>query len=95
MNLCKECYNCQLSVAVNPKKMFSNYLYLSSTSKLFREHFEKAAKKYINEFKLSPKKSYIIDVGSNDGIALKAFKNLKFKKLLGIEPAKKSGKNCK
>jgi hypothetical protein len=22
MNLCKECYNCQLSVAVNPKKCF-------------------------------------------------------------------------
>ena len=92
MNLCKECYNCQLSVAINPKKMFSNYLYLSSTSKLFREHFEKAAKKYINEFKLSPKKSYIIDVGSNDGIALKPFKNLKFQKLLGIEPAKNLAK---
>ena len=92
MNLCKECYNCQLSIAVNPKKMFSNYLYLSSTSKLFRDHFKKAASKYINEFKLSPKKSYIIDVGSNDGIALKPFKNLKFKKLLGIEPAKNLAK---
>jgi nucleoside-diphosphate-sugar epimerase/dTDP-4-dehydrorhamnose 3,5-epimerase-like enzyme/SAM-dependent methyltransferase len=92
MNFCKKCYNCQLSVAVNPKKMFSNYFYLSSTSKLFREHFEKAAKKYINEFKLSPKKSYIIDVGSNDGIALKPFRNLKFKKLLGIEPAKNLAK---
>ena len=92
MNLCKECYNCQLSIAVNPKKMFLNYLYLSSTSKLFRDHFMKAASKYINEFKLSPKKSYIIDVGSNDGIALKPFKNLKFKKLLGIEPARNLAK---
>ena len=88
MNYCPDCHNCQLSVVVDPKKMFSNYLYLSSTSKTFREHFETAAEKYVKEFKLSPKKSYIIDVGSNDGIGLKPFKDLKFKNILGIEPAK-------
>ena len=92
MNYCSDCHNCQLSVVVNPKKMFTNYLYLSSTSKTFREHFEKAAKKYIKEFKLTPKKSYIIDVGSNDGVALKPFQNLKFKNILGIEPAKNLAK---
>ena len=92
MNYCNDCYNCQLSVVVDPKKMFSNYLYLSSTSKSFRQHFENAARKYIDEFKLSPKKSYIIDVGSNDGVALKPFKDLKFKNILGIEPAKNLAK---
>ena len=92
MNYCPNCHNCQLSVVVDPKKMFSNYLYLSSTSKTFREHFEIAAKKYVKEFKLSPKKSYIIDVGSNDGVALKPFKDLNFKKILGIEPAKNLAK---
>jgi len=92
MNYCSSCHNCQLSVVVDPKKMFSNYLYLSSTSKTFRDHFEKAANKYIKEFKLKPKKSYIIDVGSNDGVALKPFKNLNFKKILGIEPAKNLAK---
>ena len=92
MNYCKDCHNCQLSVVVDPKKMFSNYLYLSSTSKSFRQHFEKAAKKYIDEFKLSSKKSYIVDVGSNDGVGLKPFKNLKFKNILGIEPAKNLAK---
>ena len=81
LNYCEKCHNCQLSVAVDPKKMFSKYLYTSSTTQSFREHFEKAAKKYIKEFKLNPKKSYIIDVGSNDGVALKPFKDLKFKKL--------------
>jgi len=92
MNYCEECYNCQLSFVVDPKKMFSNYLYLSSTSESFRNHFEKAANKYIEEFKLIPKKSYIIDVGSNDGIALKPFKKLNFKNILGIEPAKNLAK---
>ena len=35
VNYCDKCHNCQLSVAVDPKKMFSNYLYTSSTSKVF------------------------------------------------------------
>ena len=94
MNYCDNCYNCQLSVAVDPKKMFSNYLYTSSTSKIFRDHFVKAAKNYIKKFKLKPKKSYIIDVGSNDGVALKPFKDLNFKNILGIEPAKNLAKNA-
>ena len=92
MNYCDKCHNCQLSVAVDPKKIFSNYLYTSSTSKLFRNHFIEAAKKYIKKFKLTPKKSYIIDIGSNDGVALKPFLDLKFKKILGIEPAKNLAK---
>ena len=92
VNYCSKCHNCQLSVAVDPKKMFSNYLYTSSTSKIFRDHFVKAAKKYSKELKLNKNKSYIIDVGSNDGIALKPFLNLGFKKILGIEPAKNLAK---
>ena len=92
MNYCMDCHNCQLSVVVDPKKMFSNYLYLSSTSESFKEHFEKAAEQYVKEFRLSSKNSYIIDVGSNDGVALKPFKNLKFKNILGIEPAKNLAK---
>ena len=92
VNYCSKCHNCQLSVSVNPKKMFSNYLYTSSTSKKFRDHFVNAAKKYTKELKLNKKKSYIIDVGSNDGVALKPFLDLGFKKILGIEPAKNLSK---
>ena len=92
VNYCEKCHNCQLSVAVEPKKMFSNYLYTSSTTKTFREHFINAAKKYTNDFKLNKKKSYIIDIGSNDGVALKPFKDLGFKKILGVEPAKNLAK---
>ena len=94
VNYCDKCHNCQLSVAVDPRKMFSNYLYTSSTSKSFREHFVNAAKKYVNDFKLNKKKSYIIDVGSNDGVALKPFKDLGFKNILGIEPAKNLAKSA-
>jgi nucleoside-diphosphate-sugar epimerase len=92
MNYCPKCHNCQLSVSVDPKKMFSNYLYTSSTSSSFRNHFITASKNYIKNFKLKPKKSYIIDIGSNDGVALKPFKDLGFDKILGIEPAKNLAK---
>ena len=92
VNYCPKCHNCQLSVAVDPRKMFSNYLYTSSTSSSFRNHFVEASKNYIRLLKLKPKKSYIIDIGSNDGVALKPFKDLGFNKILGIEPAKNLAK---
>ena len=87
MNFCEKCYNCQLSVSINQKKMFDRYYYLSSTSKKFAEHFDQAAINYIKEFNLK-KNSYVIDVGCNDGIGLMPFKKRGFKNLLGIEPAK-------
>ena len=40
INVCEECFNCQLSVAINSDEMFSNYLYQSSTTQSFREHFD-------------------------------------------------------
>ena len=92
MNYCENCHNCQLSVAVKAEKMFSHYLYTSSTSTKFREHFINAASLYVKQFKLNKDKSVIVDIGSNDGVGLKPFKDLGFKKLLGIEPAKNLAK---
>ena len=86
MNYCDVCCNVQLSISIDPSKMFKNYLYQSSTSLTFRKHFEVAAKKYIKKFKLN-KKSFIVDIGSNDGVGLIPFKKLGFSNLLGIEPA--------
>ena len=50
-----------------------------------------AAKKYTKELKLNKKNSFIIDIG-NDGVALKPFLDLGFKKVLGIEPTKNLAK---
>jgi SAM-dependent methyltransferase len=86
MVYCPECYNCQLSYVVPANKMFDHYLYVSSTAKSFRDHFEQAAIKYINEFNLNSE-SFVIDIGSNDGIALKPLKERKIQ-VLGFEPAK-------
>ena len=90
LNFCKECYNSQLSVVVPPKKMFNNYLYLSSTSKQFRDHFLNFAKKIKKELSLNDK-SVVVDIGSNDGIFLEPLKNLGIK-AIGVEPAKNVAK---
>ncbi len=92
MNYCENCHNCQLSVAVEGEKMFSHYLYTSSTSAKFREHFITATNSYVKQLKLNKNKSVIIDIGSNDGVGLKPFKDLGFKKILGVEPAKNLAK---
>ena len=85
MNYCTECHNCQLSYTVPAERMFDNYLYVSSTSKTFRQHFEKAAAKYVKKFKLN-QDSKVLDIGSNDGVALKPLSKYAVN-VLGIEPA--------
>ena len=84
---CKNCKNSQLSVVVNNKILFNNYIYKSSVSSTLSKHFIKSANKYIKRFKLN-KNSYIMDIGSNDGIGLLPFKEKNIKNLYGVEPAK-------
>ena len=94
LNLCTSCKNLQLSIIPNFKKLFSKYLYKSSISNSFSEHFFDAAQNYINLFKLK-KNSFIIDIGSNDGVGLIPFKEKGFKNILGIEPASNLAKESK
>ena len=86
MVICSDCHNCQLSYSVPSEEMFDHYLYVSSTAQSFRDHFQKASLQYIEEFNLN-ENSLVIDIGSNDGIALVPLKEKNIK-VLGIEPAK-------
>lgn len=90
MNYCPRCHNCQLSVVVPPQKMFDNYLYVSSTASTFVEHFKQAALSYIDQFNLN-NQSLVIDIGSNDGVGLKTFKDHGIQ-VLGVDPAKNISK---
>lgn len=86
VNFCKNCGMVQLAHVVDPKLLFQNYVYVSSTSPIFIRHFEELAKEITKQLKLK-KDSLVVDIGSNDGILLKPFKKLGVK-ILGIEPAK-------
>jgi len=87
---CNNCSFLQLGHVVSPEVLFNDYVYVSSTSKVFVTHFEDFAKKIFLKFKLD-KSSLVIDIGSNDGILLKPFKKLGTR-ILGIEPAKEIAK---
>lgn len=87
---CNDCKHLQLLDVVNPKTLFENYVYVSGTSPVFVKHFEKYAKYLNSKFN---SKGLAIDIGSNDGTILKAFKSLGYK-VLGIEPAKEIAKEA-
>lgn len=87
LNLCKDCFHCQLTVSVNPKILYkTNYTYLSGTASSFINHFKHYKIWILKKTKLKPGSS-ILDVGSNDGSCLINFK--KEFKICGIDPAKK------
>lgn len=86
MMYCQGCHNCQLSYTVPASEMFDNYLYVSSTSESFRNHFSNIADQYIKFFNLDSQ-SLVVDIGSNDGIALVPLQN-KGVRVVGVEPAK-------
>ena len=88
VHLCSNCGLCQLGHVVPPELMFNkDYPYDSSTTKTGREHFTKMGIDICDRFDLK-QNSLIIDVGSNSGVLLSAFKS-KGMKVLGIEPSSK------
>ena len=86
MNYCPECHNCQLSHLVPREKMFNEYLYVSSTTEVFRKHFSDAADSLTEQFGLK-EGSLVVDIGSNDGVFLKPLQE-KGISVCGVEPAK-------
>jgi SAM-dependent methyltransferase len=85
VNMCNACKLVQLRDVVDPKVIFSNYLYVSGTSPVFVAHFADYAKTVAEQFDLT-KDSLVVDVGSNDGVLLSHFKKLGMQ-ILGIDPA--------
>lgn len=92
VNFCSKCGQLQLTHVVSPDLLFRNYVYVSSTSSVFIKHFEDYAKSVYEKLKLN-KDSFVIDIGSNDGILLRPFKSLGTK-ILGVDPATKIAKKA-
>lgn len=90
---CNNCSFVQLGHVVSPEVLFDNYVYLSSTSPVFVDHFKTFARDVVNRFSLN-NKSLVIDIGSNDGILLKPFLALGTR-VLGIEPASHIAKQAR
>lgn len=86
LNFCMDCSHIQLGHVVNPEFLFKdNYHFVSGTSKVNIDHFESYADEVIKEYNLQ-EDDLVIDIGSNDGTCLEAFKKRKMR-VLGIDPA--------
>lgn len=87
INKCKSCRHFQLSFSVSPKKLYAqNYSYLSGIGKSFLDHLEWSKNDILNFIDCDHRKIKILDIGSNDGTALKYFKN-EGVDILGVDPA--------
>ena len=73
---CEGCAHVQLTDVVDPGVLFENYVYVSGTSPVFVEHFEKYADAMQARFHLVAG-DQVLDIGSNDGTFLNAFQKRK------------------
>ena len=79
---CSQCWHTQLSVAVDPEKLFCNYLYVSGTSQTGKNYFDWVANHYSQQFVGS-----VLDIACNDGSQLDSFSKLGWS-CWGVDPAK-------
>lgn len=89
--LCEDCGLSQLSIVVNPEKLFAHYVYRSSINKGYVDHCRQMAKTLKERYDLDDK-SFIIDIASNDGALLREFKDEIGLQVLGVDPAKNLAK---
>ena len=81
---CRACGAVQLADTVDPKLIYTDYLYTTSVSRGLSEHFDKYADDVMA--RVQPHTgALVVDIGSNDGTLLKAFK-ARDCKVWGVEP---------
>jgi hypothetical protein len=81
---CNDCQTAQLDFTVKKEIMFSDHTYLSGITKSLYDHFYNTAKAVDDTFFKDKKDKNVLDIGSNDGTQLKAYKELGFN-TLGVE----------
>ena len=82
---CQYCRHVQLLDVINPKLLFSDYVYKSGTSPDFVRHFQNYANEISTRYPIT-KNRLVVDIGSNDGTLLSQFKKLGMT-VLGVDPA--------
>lgn len=80
---CKECFHSQLSIAVDPSRLFRDYSYVSGTSETLSNYFDDLTRNIVTRFGSGKK---ILDIGSNDGSFLEKFAQGDWI-TLGVDPA--------
>ena len=82
---CGGCTHLQLLDIIDPKELFSHYVYVSSTSQVMVDYLRAQADDIIRRTGLKPG-DLVVEFGSNDGTLLRFFKQAGMK-VLGVDPA--------
>jgi len=86
VNMCDNCGLAQLNYVVSPEVLYRNdYPYESSTTQTGHEHWMAFAKSVVQRFDLKDD-DLVVDVGSNVGVLLSAFKDHGVQ-TMGVDPA--------
>ncbi len=82
---CNSCGHLQLLDIVDPKVLFSHYVYVSSTSPVMVRYLQEQCAAVIERARLEPG-DLVVEIGSNDGTLLRFFKAAGMR-VLGVDPA--------
>ena len=82
---CIACTLVQIDHTIPKESMFTDYPYVSGTTKTLVAHFKRSAERLAATYALKPE-ALVVDVGSNDGTWLKHYQPLGLR-VLGIDPA--------
>lgn len=83
---CRDCSTVQLLDVIDPELLFRQYVYVTGTSDTMEAHTREYAQTVVDFLELGHD-DLVLEVASNDGSLLRAFKNHEVK-TLGVEPAK-------
>jgi 2-polyprenyl-3-methyl-5-hydroxy-6-metoxy-1,4-benzoquinol methylase len=72
LGFCRECTMVQIDHTIPKESMFSDYPYVSGTTKTLPAHFAATSQRIADSYGLGPQ-DLVVDVGSNDGTWLKQY----------------------
>ncbi len=84
---CNKCNHIQLRQIIDPKLLYENYFYVSSTSNTMIKHLQKSVDFFIEYLNLKEDNN-ILEIGANDGVCVDYLLKKKFKNTIGVDPAK-------
>ncbi|MEK7640477.1 MAG: class I SAM-dependent methyltransferase [Patescibacteria group bacterium] len=87
---CRSCNAAQLIHVVDKSLLFRNYVYFSSGMPKVSPHWQAYAEQVMVNY-LPAKNEFVLEIGSNDGVLLRFFRDRGYK-VLGVDPAENIAK---
>lgn len=84
--VCSDCNHIQLIQIVDPSFLYSNYLYVSSTSNTMTNHLQKSVINFTKDLMVT-QDDFILEIGANDGTCIKHLLENGYKNVVGVDPA--------